>query len=112
MATCARFNAFFIGAPKINTKALDNIFLLSSYIPVLFYKGNIMDWAMDWDLALKRNSEALNAIVATLFAMWGLQGKQLWRGFPVQSTAPCRAFSGPPNPPFAVSLSSRPGALW
>ncbi len=29
---------------------------------------------MDWDLAIKRNSEALNAIVAGLFAMLGLAG--------------------------------------
>ena len=29
---------------------------------------------MDWDLAIKRNSEALNAIVAALFAMLGLAG--------------------------------------
>jgi hypothetical protein len=43
-------------------------------VPVLFYKGNTMDWAMDWDLAIKRNSEALNAIVAALFAMLGLDG--------------------------------------
>ena len=27
---------------------------------------------MDWDLAIKRNSEALNRIVAALFAMLGL----------------------------------------
>ncbi|MDO8352549.1 MAG: hypothetical protein Q7T14_03740 [Aestuariivirga sp.] len=30
---------------------------------------------MDWDLAIKRNSEALNAIVAALFAMLGLVGE-------------------------------------
>ncbi len=29
---------------------------------------------MDWDLAIKRNSEALNAIVTALFAMLGLAG--------------------------------------
>ena len=29
---------------------------------------------MDWDLAIKRNSEALKGIVATLFAMLGLDG--------------------------------------
>ncbi len=28
-----------------------------------------MDWKTDWDLAIKRNSEALKGIVATLFAM-------------------------------------------
>jgi hypothetical protein len=30
---------------------------------------------MDWDLAIKRNSEALNVIVAALFAMLGLVGE-------------------------------------
>jgi hypothetical protein len=30
--------------------------------------------AMDWDLAIKRNSEALNSIVAALFAMLGIVG--------------------------------------
>src|SRR5436190_21328909 len=34
-----------------------------------------MNWKMDWDLAIKRNSEALNAIVAALFAMLGLVGE-------------------------------------
>ena len=29
---------------------------------------------MDWDLAIKRNSEALNGIIAALFAMLGLSG--------------------------------------
>lgn len=33
-----------------------------------------MDWAMDWDLAIKRNSEALKGIVAALIAMLGLDG--------------------------------------
>jgi len=31
----------------------------------------MVDWKMDWDLAIKRNSEALQGIVATLFAMLG-----------------------------------------
>ncbi len=31
-----------------------------------------MDWKMDWDLAIKRNSEALRGIIETLFAMLGL----------------------------------------
>ena len=30
-----------------------------------------MDWAMDWDLAIKRNSEALSGIIEALFAMLG-----------------------------------------
>ena len=29
---------------------------------------------MDWDLAIKRNSEALKGIIAALFAMLGLDG--------------------------------------
>jgi len=33
-----------------------------------------LDWALDWDLAIKRNSEALNRIVAGLFTMLGLDG--------------------------------------
>ena len=33
-----------------------------------------MDWKMDWDLAIKRNSEALNRIIAALFALLGLDG--------------------------------------
>ena len=28
-----------------------------------------MDWKMDWDLSIKRNSEALKGIIAALFAM-------------------------------------------
>jgi hypothetical protein len=30
---------------------------------------------MDWDLAIKRNSKALNCIIAALFAMLGLAGE-------------------------------------
>ncbi|HUQ35757.1 MAG TPA: hypothetical protein VM144_05210 [Aestuariivirga sp.] len=33
-----------------------------------------MDWKMDWDLAIKHNSEALKGIIAALFAMLGLDG--------------------------------------
>ena len=36
---------------------------------------------MDWDLAIKRNSEALKGIVAALFAMLGLDGSERFRGF-------------------------------
>ena len=43
--------------------------------------GSTMDWKMDWDLAIKRNSEALNGIVAALFAMLGLDGDARFRGF-------------------------------
>ncbi len=34
-----------------------------------------MDWTMDWDAAIKRHSEALNRIVAALFALLGLEGE-------------------------------------
>ena len=33
-----------------------------------------MDWKIDWDLAIKRNSEALRGIVAGLFAMLEIAG--------------------------------------
>ena len=33
-----------------------------------------MDWKIDWDSAIKRNSEALRGIVAELFVMLGLAG--------------------------------------
>ena len=42
------------------------------YVPVLFFTR---DRRMDWDLAIKRNSEALVEIVADLFAMLGLVGE-------------------------------------
>ncbi len=51
---------------------------------------------MDWDLAIKRNSEALIGIVADLFAMLGLVGEARFRGFPAP-TAPCCGFCGPPK---------------
>jgi len=39
-------------------------------IMFLFYLiGKHMDWKMDWDLAIKRNSEALKGIIEALFAM-------------------------------------------
>ena len=33
-----------------------------------------MDWVMDWDLAIKRNSEALMTMLDTLFSMLGIVG--------------------------------------
>jgi hypothetical protein len=33
-----------------------------------------MDWKMDWDLAIKRKSEALRGIIEVLFALLGLDG--------------------------------------
>jgi hypothetical protein len=35
-----------------------------------------MNWKMDWDLAIKRNREALKGIVEALFAMLGLDGTE------------------------------------
>ncbi len=34
-----------------------------------------MDWKMDWDLAIKRNSEALKGIIEALFVLLGLVGE-------------------------------------
>ena len=68
---------------------------------------------MDWDLAIKRNSEALKGIVAALFAMLGLDGRS--HGFADSAAPPPRRAAvccGPPNPPCAASLSLRHGASW
>ena len=67
---------------------------------------------MDWDLAIKRNSEALKGIVEALFAMLGLVGQMRLRGFRSPCTAPCCACSGPPNPPCGALLSLRRAVLW
>ncbi len=42
-----------------------------------------MNWKtdLDWDVAIKRNSEALNGIIAALFAMLGLKARPRFRGF-------------------------------
>ena len=71
-----------------------------------------MNWKtdFDWDGAIKRHSEALKGIIATLFAMLG--GEALVSRIPRPFTTPCCSFSGLPNPPCAASSSSRPGALW
>ena len=51
---------------------------------------------MDWDLAIKRNSEALIGIVADLFAMLGLVGEATVSRIAVaHSTGPCCAFLRP-----------------
>ncbi len=67
---------------------------------------------MDWDLAIKRNSEALKGIVEALFAMLGVDGTDVASRLPSSFITPCCACSGPLNPPCAASLSSRPAALW
>ncbi len=62
-----------------------------------------MDWKMDWDAAIKRHSEALNRIVAALFALLGLEGEaDLWEGFRIPSTAPSCSCCGPLNLPSAA----------
>ena len=43
------------------------------YVPVLFFKQDRE--IMDWDLAIKRNSEALKGIIEVLFVMLGLDGR-------------------------------------
>ena len=55
---------------------------------------------MDWDLAIKRNSEALKGIIADLFAMLELAGvASRFRGFRIPSIAPCCGCCARPNPP-------------
>ena len=84
-------------------------FLFQVYVPVLFYAGRT---TMDWDLAIKRNSEALIEIVADLFAMLGLVADRY--GFAaavahLSRRAAC--FAARRNPPCAASSSLRRGAL-
>ena len=55
---------------------------------------------MDWDLAIKRNSEALKGIIAGLFAMLELAGGS--HGFADSPVPPQRRAAHPlgrPNPP-------------
>ena len=55
---------------------------------------------MDWDLAIKRNSEALKGIIADLFAMLGLAGEAtVVEDSASRSTAPCCGCCVRPNPP-------------
>ncbi len=54
---------------------------------------------MDWDLAIKRNSEALKGIIEVLFAMLGLVGEATVSRIPCPPTGPCCGCCGPPNPP-------------
>ena len=60
----------------------------------------LMDWGRDWDLAIKRNSEALKGIIADLFVMLDVvTGSRI-----CQAPLPRRAADppGPPNPPCAA----------
>ncbi len=67
---------------------------------------------MDWDVAIKRNSEVLRRSLGPFSPCWGLWAKQRFRGFPGPPTGPCCGCCVPPNPPCAGSLSLRRGALW
>jgi hypothetical protein len=80
--------------------SLDILFLWGSCVPVLF-SCRIGDH-LDWDLAIKRNSEALKGIIAGLFAMLELAGGLRWSGFHRRCTVPCCRCSARPNPPCAA----------
>jgi hypothetical protein len=57
---------------------------------------------MDWDLAIKRNSESLKGIITELFAMLELRFGSGGKGFRVLFTTPCCGCSAQPNPPCAA----------
>ncbi len=61
-----------------------------------------MDWKMDWDLAIKRHSEALKGIIAALFAMLGLEGDGTVSRIPKPLYRAVLRCCGPPNPPCAA----------
>ena len=69
---------------------------------------------MDWDHAIRRNSEVLAGIVADLFAMLGLialtdtVSRLPWPTY----RAVLRGFSAPPRVPCGGSLWLRRGVLW
>ena len=68
---------------------------------------------MDWDLAIKRNSEALTGIVEDALCHAGACRRG--NGFAAAvANLPGRAARSPPrrNPPCAASLSLRHGVLW
>jgi hypothetical protein len=67
---------------------------------------------MDWDLAITRNSKALKRIIEVLFALLGLDGERLLRGFPARCTAPCWRCCGRQSPPCGGLLSLWPGMWW
>jgi len=67
---------------------------------------------MDWDQAIKRNSEALAGIVETLFAILGLVGEAAVARLPWPTYRAVLRVLRPQNPPCAVSLSLRRGAWW
>ena len=65
---------------------------------------------MDWDAAIKRHSEALNRIVAALFALLGLEGEADLGRIPNPLYRSVLLVLRPANLPCAASLSSRPRA--
>ncbi len=85
-------------------------FLSQVYVPVLFFMQdrNIMDW----DLAIKRNSEVLIEIVADLFAMLGLVGEATVSRLPWPTyRAVLRILRPAESPPCGGLLSLRQEAL-
>ena len=68
---------------------------------------------MDWDLAIKRNSEALIEIVADLFAMLGLVGEATVSRLPWPAYRAVLACSSPRRKPSCGGSSSlRQEASW
>ena len=65
----------------------------------------------DWDLAIKRNSEALNGIVAELFAMLGLAGDAV-RRIPRSLHSAVLHVLRPAESAVRRLIISRPAALW
>ena len=66
---------------------------------------------MDWDLAIKRNSEALAEIVADLFAMLGLVGEATVSRLPWPIYRAVLRVLRPAESAFAALSSLRHGAL-
>ncbi len=77
-----------------------------------------MDWTMDWDAAIKRHSEALNRIVAALFALLGLEGEAIG-GTDSEPPLPgrlaraaaCRIRGAPPHRHRGQGLGGEAGAV-
>ena len=66
---------------------------------------------MDWDLAIKRNSEALKGIIAALFVLLGLMAQTGWHGCRIPFTVPCCGCCIPQSLPCGVLLSSQRAGL-
>jgi hypothetical protein len=66
-------------------------------VPVLFSFG--IGYHVDWDLVIKRNSEALKGIIDDLFAMLGLDDDTTVSRISHPLIAPCCGCSVRLNPP-------------